>query len=46
MEELLDIREQARQSQDYDRADAIRDGLEALGFEVQDTDDGARWRIS
>jgi cysteinyl-tRNA synthetase len=46
MDELLDIREQARRDRDYELADAIRDDLEALGFEVQDTDDGVKWRIA
>ncbi|MGC9308548.1 MAG: DALR domain-containing protein, partial [Thermoplasmatota archaeon] len=46
MDELLDIRAQARRDKDYEMADAIRDDLEELGFEVQDTDDGAKWRIA
>ncbi len=44
--ELLAIRERARREKDYGTADAIRDDLERLGFEIQDTDDGARWRIA
>ncbi len=46
MAELLEIREQARRDKDYETADAIRDDLETLGFEVQDTDEGPRWRLA
>jgi len=46
VDELLAIRGRARRNKDYERADAIRDDLERLGFEIQDTDDGARWRIA
>jgi len=46
MDELLGIREQARRDKDYETADAIRDGLQELGFEIQDTDDGAKWRLA
>jgi len=42
--ELLQIREQARQSKDWGKADAIRDDIESLGFEVQDTDQGPLFR--
>ena len=41
---LLDEREQARATQDWTRADVIRDRLAAEGIEVQDTPEGARWR--
>jgi cysteinyl-tRNA synthetase len=43
---VLDVREQEREAGNYDRADAIRDDLEALGIEVQDTDDGVEYRFS
>ena len=42
--ELLQIREQARQSKDWEKADAIRADIESLGFEVQDTDQGPLFR--
>ena len=45
VELLLDVREQEREAGNYDRADALRDDLEALGVEVQDTDDGVEYRF-
>jgi cysteinyl-tRNA synthetase len=42
---VLDLREHERASGNYDRADALRDDLEALGIEVQDTDDGPTYRL-
>ena len=42
---LLDVREAERDRGNYDRADALRDDLEALGIEVQDTDEGPRARF-
>ncbi|MEX1142698.1 MAG: cysteine--tRNA ligase [Thermoleophilaceae bacterium] len=41
-ERLLGEREAARSARDFERADAIRDELAALGWEVRDTPDGAR----
>jgi cysteinyl-tRNA synthetase len=45
VELVLDVREQERAAGNYDRADALRDDLEALGVEVQDTDDGPTYRL-
>jgi cysteinyl-tRNA synthetase len=42
---VLDVREAERAAGNYDRADELRDELEALGVEVQDTDDGPSYRI-
>ena len=39
---LLAAREKARAEKDWGRADAIRDGLTALGFGIEDTANGAR----
>jgi cysteinyl-tRNA synthetase len=39
---LLSEREQARAERDFERADAIRDRLAALGWEVRDSADGPR----
>jgi cysteinyl-tRNA synthetase len=39
---LLDERQAARAARDFDRADAIRDELAALGWQVRDTADGVR----
>ncbi|WP_137286957.1 cysteine--tRNA ligase [Halorussus salinisoli] len=43
---VLDVREQERDAGNYERADDLRDELEALGIEVQDTDSGAEFRLS
>ncbi|EMA18721.1 cysteine--tRNA ligase [Haloarcula argentinensis] len=42
---VLNIREQEREAGHYERADELRDELEALGVEVQDTDDGPTYRL-
>mgnify|MGYP003366318663 CR=1 FL=1 len=42
---LLDERQQARIAHDYARADQLRDRLVAAGIAVEDTPDGAKWRI-
>jgi cysteinyl-tRNA synthetase len=39
---LLAQRESAREARDFARADAIRDELAALGWEVRDSAEGAR----
>jgi cysteinyl-tRNA synthetase len=41
-ERLLEERQAARTARDFERADAIRDELAGLGWEVRDTADGAR----
>jgi len=45
VELVLSLREDARDAGEYERADALRDDLTALGVEVQDTDDGPEYRI-
>ena len=45
LELVLSVREQERAAGNYDRADAIRADLQALGIEVQDTDDGVEYRF-
>ena len=45
VELLLAVREREREAGNYDRADDLRDELEALGVEVQDTDDGPTYRL-
>ncbi|EMA32990.1 cysteine--tRNA ligase [Haloarcula japonica] len=42
---VLNIRKQERDAGNYERADELRDELEALGVEVQDTDDGTTYRL-
>ena len=43
---LLQIRSQAKANKDWATSDKIRDELQALGFEVKDTQDGATWKLS
>ena len=45
VESVLSLREDLRESEEYDAADAVRDALEDAGVEVQDTDDGATYRL-
>jgi cysteinyl-tRNA synthetase len=45
VELVLDVRQRERESGNYERADELRDELEALGIEVQDTDDGSTYRL-
>ncbi|MFC6757612.1 MULTISPECIES: cysteine--tRNA ligase [Haloarcula] len=42
---VLQAREDERAAGNYERADELRDELEALGVEVQDTDDGPTYRL-
>jgi cysteinyl-tRNA synthetase len=42
---VLSLREDARARGEYDQADSLRDELEELGIEVQDTDDGPSYRV-
>lgn len=44
IKEMLEIRENARKEKNWKEADAIRDELSKLGFEIQDTSDGPKWR--
>jgi len=45
VESALALREEMRDDGDYDTADALRDALEDAGVDVQDTDDGATYRL-
>jgi len=45
VELLLDVREAEREAGNYDRADEIRDDIEALGVEIEDTDEGPTYRL-
>jgi hypothetical protein len=42
--ELITLREDARRSQDWAEADALRQRIADLGFELQDTRRGPRWQ--
>jgi len=41
---LLEIREKARKIKDWETSDNIRNELEKIGYEIQDTNDGPIWR--
>ena len=45
MTAILDARDKAREKKEWKTADMIRDALENLGFELQDTTQGTTWRI-
>ena len=46
VEQKLAERQQAREDRDFDRADAIRDELAEAGVVVEDTPQGARWKLA
>jgi cysteinyl-tRNA synthetase len=45
VEFLLELREKARKSKDFDTADQIRNRLSQLGIIVSDTKDGPTWKL-
>ena len=44
VERLIEARNKARQAQDFARADALREQLQALGVQVTDSPAGTRWK--
>jgi cysteinyl-tRNA synthetase len=46
VELVLDLREEERETGNYERADELRDRLEALGVEVEDSDEGPTYRFA
>ena len=40
---LMNIRDDARENEDWETSDMIRDRLQDLGFEVEDTEEGSKW---
>ncbi len=44
IEARLSERQQAKKDKNFARADAIRDELDGLGVEIQDTREGTRWQ--
>jgi cysteinyl-tRNA synthetase len=45
VELVLDLRESERDAGNYERADALRDDLQALGVDVQDSDSGPSFKL-
>ena len=43
---LLNIRQSAKEKKDWATSDKIRNELQALGFMIKDTKDGAEWNLS
>jgi len=43
IDDLVALRDQARQAREWAQADAIRDELASVGVVIEDTPDGARW---
>jgi cysteinyl-tRNA synthetase len=46
VERLVEARQQARKSKDFESADQLRDQLAGMGVEVQDTPDGPVWDVA
>ena len=44
IEGLIEERNQARKSKDFNKADQIRNKLSDMGIEIEDTPDGTIWR--
>lgn len=42
---LLEMRAKAKASKDWATADALRDKMSAIGFNVKDTKDGFEWSL-
>ena len=45
IELLIEIRQDARDQKDWDTSDKIRDRLKELNIEIQDTREGASWKL-
>lgn len=45
LEERIERRQEARAAGDYERADAIREEVEARGIALEDTPEGVRWKV-
>jgi cysteinyl-tRNA synthetase len=45
IELVLELRDEERDAGNYERSDALRDALEDLGVEVEDTDSGTNYRL-
>lgn len=46
MDLIINIREIARKEKNYELSDQIREKLRAVGIQIEDTEDGPRWKIT
>ena len=46
MQILIDLRNSYRRTQEFEKADAIRDRLTLLGIVLEDHPSGTTWRLS
>ena len=46
LELILELRTKARSKRDWETADFIRDRLGELGYKIEDTPEGPRWKRS
>ena len=40
---LVELRSEAREEEDWEKSDYIRDSLEEIGFEIEDKNEGSKW---
>ena len=45
MELIIAIRENARKGKNYELSDQIREKLRAVGIQIEDAEDGPRWKM-
>ena len=45
MELIISIRENARKGKNYELSDQIREKLQAVGIQIEDAEDGPRWKM-
>ena len=43
IQELIELRNQAKKSKDFEKADKIREELRNMGIEIKDTRQGTQW---
>jgi cysteinyl-tRNA synthetase len=46
MELIIDVREKARRDKNYELSDEIREKLRAVGIQIEDAEDGPRWKLN
>ena len=46
MELIISLRDKARKEKNYELSDEIREKLRSTGIQIEDTEDGPRWKVS